>query len=127
MLWRDDNLNDGNQETQSKHVNPVGLCISKNYTKSINNDVDFCKNENRIKLSVRPKKVLVTRSKNFFLVSYATKKKFTLDNKNIINLFHQNIRGLRTKYNELLCHLQEQSPHVLCLTMSHLVNELFPH
>jgi hypothetical protein len=116
MLWRDDNLNDGNQETQSKDVNPVGLCISKNCTKSINNYVDFSKHEDRIKLSVRPKKVPVTRSKDFFMVSHAAKKKFTLENKNIMKVLHQNIRGLRTKYNELLCRLQEKSPHC---SMSH--------
>jgi hypothetical protein len=57
------------------------------------------------------------------MVSHANKNKFTLDKKNIIKVFHQNIRGLRTKYNELLCHLQEQSPRVLCLTEHHLVNE----
>jgi hypothetical protein len=65
MRWRDDNLNDGNLGTQSKDVNPVGLGISKNCTKTSNNDVDISKKENSTKLSVRPKKVPVTRSKDF--------------------------------------------------------------
>jgi exonuclease III len=61
------------------------------------------------------------------MVSHANKNKFTLDKKNIIKVFHQNIQGLRTIYNELLCHLQEQSPHVLCLAEHHLVNEEIVH
>jgi hypothetical protein len=42
---------------------------------------------------------------------------------NVIKNFHQNIRGLRTKCNELLCHLHEQLPHLLCLTEHHLGND----
>jgi hypothetical protein len=65
MRWRDENLNDGNVETQSKDVNPVGLCISNNGTKSRNNAVDISKKENRIKLSAIPKEVPVARSNDF--------------------------------------------------------------
>jgi hypothetical protein len=35
-------------------------------------------------------------------------------------MFHQNIRGLRKKTNELLCHLSLQLPHILCFTEHHL-------
>jgi exonuclease III len=39
---------------------------------------------------------------------------------NIINIFHQNIRDLRFKCNELLCHLQNELTHILCFTEHHL-------
>jgi exonuclease III len=45
---------------------------------------------------------------------------FSLPNNSIIKIFHQNIRGLRTKGNELISHLLEHSPHFLCLTEHHL-------
>lgn len=35
-------------------------------------------------------------------------------------VFHQNIRGLRYKLNELLCHLHNNLPHIVCLTEHHL-------
>jgi hypothetical protein len=38
----------------------------------------------------------------------------------ILKIFHQNIRGLRLKYNEILCHLVDQTPQVLCFTEHHL-------
>jgi hypothetical protein len=39
---------------------------------------------------------------------------------NILKIFHQNIWDLRNKCNEILCHLKEQTPHVLCFTEHHL-------
>jgi len=33
-----------------------------------------------------------------------------------INIYHQNIRSLRNKMNELLCHLHHDPPHILCVT-----------
>jgi exonuclease III len=38
----------------------------------------------------------------------------------VFKIIHQNIRGLRNKCNEILCHLKEQTPHVLCFTEHHL-------
>jgi exonuclease III len=38
---------------------------------------------------------------------------------NTINIFNQNIRGLRFKCNEL-CHLQNELTHILCFTEHHL-------
>jgi hypothetical protein len=35
-------------------------------------------------------------------------------------IFHQNIRGLRNKTNETLCHFFSESPHFLCFTEHHL-------
>jgi hypothetical protein len=35
-------------------------------------------------------------------------------------LFHQNIRGLRGKTNELLRYLQQDLPHLLCFSEHHL-------
>jgi len=38
-------------------------------------------------------------------------------------IFHQNIRSLRYKMNELLCHLNRDPPHIMCLTEHHLLHE----
>ena len=35
-------------------------------------------------------------------------------------IFHQNIRGLGNKANELYCHLHHDLPHILCLSQHHL-------
>jgi hypothetical protein len=35
-------------------------------------------------------------------------------------LFHQNIGGLRGKTTELLCHLHQELPHLLCFSKHHL-------
>jgi exonuclease III len=43
----------------------------------------------------------------------------SLDDTHLI-IFHQNIRGLRKKTNELLCHLSRQLSHILCFTEHHL-------
>jgi hypothetical protein len=44
-----------------------------------------------------------------------------------LNIFHQNIRGLRFKYNESLCHLEEKLPLILCFTEHHLCKEELIH
>ena len=41
-----------------------------------------------------------------------------MDNHFIV--YHQNIRGLKNKINELLISLSEEMPRVLCLTEQHL-------
>ena len=38
----------------------------------------------------------------------------------LLKLFHQNIRGLRGKTSELLCHLHQDLPHLLCFSEHHL-------
>jgi len=43
-----------------------------------------------------------------------------LPHKQSIKIYHQNIRSLRNKTNELLCHLNHDPPHILCLTEHHL-------
>jgi len=35
-------------------------------------------------------------------------------------IFHQNIRSLRKKSHELLCHLHSDLPHIICLMEHHL-------
>jgi exonuclease III len=40
--------------------------------------------------------------------------------KKSLKILHQNIKGLRNKYNELFCHLLQDRPHVLCLSEHHL-------
>jgi len=53
-------------------------------------------------------------------------KKYNMNIPNIlhynqtIKIFHQNIRSLRNKTNELFCCIQEDPPHILCLTEHHL-------
>jgi exonuclease III len=37
-----------------------------------------------------------------------------------LKIFHQNIRGLRNKANELYCHLHHDHPHILCVTEHNL-------
>jgi len=51
-------------------------------------------------------------------------KKLEFVNSKTINLkiFHQNIRGLRNKIDELILHLSECIPQVLCFT-EHLLKE----
>jgi exonuclease III len=44
-----------------------------------------------------------------------------------LNIFHQNIGGLRFKYNELLCHFEEKLPQILCFTEHHLCKEELIH
>jgi exonuclease III len=42
------------------------------------------------------------------------------DTKNILKIFHQNIRGLKGKKDELMLHLHTDAPHLICLTEHHL-------
>jgi hypothetical protein len=46
---------------------------------------------------------------------------------NFVKNFHQNIRGLRSKCNEILCHLEEHTPHVLCFTEHRLCSDEIVH
>jgi hypothetical protein len=39
-----------------------------------------------------------------------------------LKIFHQNIRGLRNKHDELFCHLLQNCPQILCLS-EHYLNE----
>jgi exonuclease III len=39
---------------------------------------------------------------------------------NSLTIFHQNIRGLQSRTNELISSLHPEQPHVLCLTEHHL-------
>jgi exonuclease III len=43
-----------------------------------------------------------------------------LQDENNLTIFHQNICGLRTKTNEILCHLSSELPDILCFTEPHL-------
>jgi hypothetical protein len=44
---------------------------------------------------------------------------------NTINIFHQNIRGLRSKHDELLhsFEIDNINPHILCLSEHHMVEQ----
>ena len=40
----------------------------------------------------------------------------------LLTTFHQNIKGIRSKSNELVCHLSHDLPQILCLTEHDLAN-----
>jgi hypothetical protein len=46
-----------------------------------------------------------------------------------INVFHQNIRGLRSKSNELIhyCEIDNTNPLILCLSEHHMVEQELLH
>jgi hypothetical protein len=48
-------------------------------------------------------------------------------NNKVLKVFHQNIRGLRNKINELLCSLHPVLPHILCLTEHHMTQLELDH
>jgi hypothetical protein len=54
----------------------------------------------------------ITKSNDFYGKTFQKCNSKTFS-KNTFKIFHQNIRGLKNKHNELLCHLQELAPHVL--------------
>ena len=43
-----------------------------------------------------------------------------MNSKNLFKIFHQNIRGLKSKVDELSNSLWPDYPHILCLTEHHL-------
>jgi hypothetical protein len=47
----------------------------------------------------------------------------TLLHKQSIMIYHQNIMSLRYEMNELLCHLNHDPPHILCIIEHHLHHE----
>jgi exonuclease III len=61
------------------------------------------------------------------MIKHSNKCNSKTFSKNTFKIFHQNIRGLKNKHNELLCHLQEFAPHVLCLTEHHLDGDQISH
>ena len=81
--------------------------------------------------SRRNRKIPVTRRDDFFVDNHQ-QKAGKIEKEDIIkdssqvrgntslNIFHQNIRGLGNKTNELYCHLQQDLPHILCLSEHHL-------
>jgi hypothetical protein len=44
------------------------------------------------------------------------------DINNLFKIFHQNIRGLKGKTNELMLQLLTEAPHLICLTVHRLKN-----
>jgi hypothetical protein len=91
------------------------------------------KNNHRAKNEVvcksnRLKKPPGTKNIDFFIVNKVTplcnfspngvtRKEIDI---NLLNIFHQNIRRLRGKANELLSHLYPAFPHILCSTEHHI-------
>ena len=46
-----------------------------------------------------------------------------ISNLHLVKIYHQNIRSIRYKMSELLCHLSHDLPHILCITEHHLNRE----
>ena len=44
------------------------------------------------------------------------------DINNLLKIYHQNIRGLKGKTNEIMLLLLTETPHLICLTEHHLKN-----
>jgi exonuclease III len=61
------------------------------------------------------------------MVNRSTKDKVRISKPKTLNIFHQNIRGLRFKFNELLCHFEEKLPQILCFAEHHLSREELMH
>jgi exonuclease III len=53
-------------------------------------------------------------------ISDVTSSTLNSNNYQTLNIFHQNIRGLRNKTDEIFCHIPQNPPHVLCFTEHHL-------
>jgi hypothetical protein len=53
-------------------------------------------------------------------ISDVTSSTLNSNNYQMLNIFHQNIRGLRNKTDEIFCHISQNPPHVLCFTEHHL-------
>ena len=45
-----------------------------------------------------------------------------MNSKNLFKIFHQNIRGLKSKVDDISNSLRPDYPHILCLTEHHLKN-----
>jgi hypothetical protein len=48
-------------------------------------------------------------------------------NNNLLNIYHQNIHGLKDKTNEIASFLYPLFPHLLCITEHHLDHSVLHH
>ena len=62
---------------------------------------------------------MVNKEQSLINVTNKKKKKLT-NSKNLFKIFHQNIKGLKSKADELLNSLLPEYPHTMCLTEHHL-------
>jgi hypothetical protein len=83
------------------------LCVNNTYRSSAELDHD------RLKINLQ------SYDNNRFLL-YS-------NNNNSLNIYHQNIRSLQGKTNELISSLYPELPHLLCLTEQHLVKPELDH
>ena len=83
--------------------------------------IAVCKPNNLNKNGV-PLLIQTTYSSDTIQHYFQGNKEHEINNKNTVNLriFHQNIRGLRNKTEEMIMHLSNRVPHVLCFTEHHL-------
>jgi hypothetical protein len=77
---------------------------------------DKCKNMRQRNIAMKYNIINTTEEHNNHDLSLT----HILPHKQSIMIYHQNIRSLRNKTNELLCHLHHGPPHILCLNEHHL-------
>jgi hypothetical protein len=46
-----------------------------------------------------------------------------ISNLQLVKIYHQNIRSMRHRMSELLCHLSHDLRHILCITEHHFNRE----
>jgi hypothetical protein len=93
-------------------------------TNSLTQDVNTSEGKNLPNKSAHQCRVCPAhRNPDFFMDMKhrnSQNKHQTKVNCDFINIYHQNIRNLRNKTQELLAHLHPNLPHVICLTEHHL-------
>jgi hypothetical protein len=119
----------GSSDTSSKHIND-----GQNNADSFNSS-DLCSPKRSVvqdtntKMDVRAKYTNLKQSNPTATFNTTASYRYKKCNKNIpnilhynqiITIFHQNVRSLRYKTNELLCCIQDDPPHILCFTEHHL-------
>jgi hypothetical protein len=96
--------------TQLKLSPDLGQVKENTYSYSTGNVLN-----KKINVSVSPATLNTNQSSN-----HKNSHKSHSQIKSNLTIFHQNIRGLRTKTNEILCHFSSELPHILCFTEHHL-------
>ena len=98
----------GNSNTNSKCINDV-----RKNTGSVSFS-DSCSHKRSAVQNINTKMDVLIKCMNLKQSNSAVTLNTTL------KIFHQNIRSLRNKTNELFCCILEDLPHILCLTKHHL-------
>jgi len=115
LSWAKDHTNNMHDETQNEVENPPSTTTTE-------------QSNSAPRTSNRIKKTPITMNEDFLenrppetrtLGTSVTHRRGQNPNK-LSKLFHQNIRVLRSKISELLCHLHQDLPYLLCFSEHHL-------